>query len=536
MARTFLSQPEQIFSTETFRDDLTTGTPMLTSANLESDLNNIRTQVRQVLWAGVSGSWYNPISTSVSGTLSTSGEHGVQEARVARGINTINTDLTAVEQHRFMFRRQVQNLVIINSSSNYAELSVSIGNAPISPAAATGFATGSVVAGTPFGVHSMALISGSALTLPKNLVIVKDAYTNDTLSDIDGKEIFGLLQAETAVVNGDIFNDTTGRTQISFVKAFTSSSLAPASISAVGGKHIVYQHPFRSALESIPDDAYLTDTIFVDVISGSAALSDITLQRAIDNQVGTVDMEKNVSIDIGAEFAWSYLSGTQEMWKLLSSDTENQLQINVGTFAVTASNASFTSGLTVDASGNPVQIGINTGTVQTLSGTALILSGGASLQFSDLYAPTSNFANPLSLSTGSAEWDLFENLFGPEISLIGAFNELSSSLNNVTPSGSLTRERATAGTTQAPFIPADTNVTSPTNLDAALLDYSDVDFTRDINVYLGGVLLLPGTSVSESNDVYPGDTASSGDLKFPYKVRSGSQITMEKFKGSLPVS
>jgi hypothetical protein len=41
-------------------------------------------------------------------------------------------------------------------------------------------------------------------------------------------------------------------------------------------------------------------------------------------------------------------------------------------------------------------------------------------------------------------------------------------------------------------------------------------------------LLLPGNSTNQ-NDVYPGTSAATGDLKFPMKLRSGSIISMERF-------
>jgi hypothetical protein len=438
----------------------------------------------------------------------------------------LGSDLTALEQHRFLFRIQNVNTVIINSSSNFAELSVSLGTAPLDHVAVSGLATGSVVADAVFGAHSMSQISGSTSLLPKNLALVIDAYTGDSLTDTDGREIFGLVQVETGAVNGDAFNDVSVRSQVSFIKAVNSSTIEPATIAGIGGKHILFQYPHRTALESIPDDAYLRDTIFVDVISGSAALDDITLQRAIDNQVGTVDQDKNVSIDIGAGFAWTYLSGTSELWKLISDDVSDQLQISVDQYHVTSSNASFSDNLVIDRDGTQVTVG--GGAVTTLSGSDLNLTAGAQLQFSDF------FGGPIALTTGSAEWTTFYDLFGPDTTILGAFNELSASLNDITPSGSLSRQVWAAGATVK--INANVNATFPTNLDAALGDYSDADFARDHNWYLNGVRLLPGTDATNSNDIYPGDSPASGDVKFPYNVRSGSIITQEKFLGTLPVS
>lgn len=92
-------------------------------------------------------------------------------------------------------------------------------------------------------------------------------------------------------------------------------------------------------------------------------------------------------------------------------------------------------------------------------------------------------------------------------------------------SGSEHRTRYNAGVTTS--VAANANVTSGVNLDAPLGNYSGVTFGDKVNVFLNGILLLAGTNSVNSNDVYPGTTAATGDLKFPYHVRSGSQIAME---------
>ena len=191
MARTFLSQPEQIFSSEQYDDTQTVGQTMTGSANLEQDLNNIRTQLRQFLWANVSGSWYDAVQAS-SGPLALSGP---------RGINTLNTDLNDLEQKRFLYRTTNVNTVFVHSSSNVALLSVSLGTTPNSPIAiGDTIQTGSVVAellgsGT-FGSHSFELVSGTVSNLPRNLVTVRDVITGEIIQDVDGEDIYFRLKVE----------------------------------------------------------------------------------------------------------------------------------------------------------------------------------------------------------------------------------------------------------------------------------------------------------------------------------------------------
>jgi hypothetical protein len=77
-------------------------------------------------------------------------------------------------------------------------------------------------------------------------------------------------------------------------------------------------------------------------------------------------------------------------------------------------------------------------------------------------------------------------------------------------------------------ISANTNVTgaggSP-NISATLPSYNGLTFVDDVDVYLNGVLQRPGADASANNDVYPGDTASNGDLKFEYTLRYRGGVT-----------
>jgi hypothetical protein len=525
MARTFVSQPNQIFSSENYDDALPVGSTLQTGAtHLERDLNAIRTQLRQILWAGVSGSWYDAV-TAPSGSNS------------ARGLNTINVDLSDLEQKRFLFRRQNLNLVEIATGSNFALLSVSLGTAPANfavvshPLLPATLATGSLVAalsGTEgsYGAHSMAQTSGSTAITPKNLVLVRDAWTGLHLTGSGGRDVYGLLQVESGTLTGEAFNDTTKRTQISFVEEVVlngTSSLIPSLAAVVGGRTVEYSYVRRTALDDIPEDAYLSNTIFLDLaetFSGNfATLSDITLDRAIDNQVGTVTMDQNIAIRIAAGFSWTFLSGTKELWKLVSSDAGDTLTVAVDRIAFSSSfPTTFEQGISVATGSTRIDLGVIAGTIQTLSGNNLILSGGAQLRFGDFFGTGSS----VPFSTSSLDWSDFYTNFGTGASILGTFNLISSSL-----SSSLRRTRFTAGVTVNTA--ADVNITFPTNLDAALGSYVGRDFKKDLEIYLNGILLLPGSGSADPNDVYPGDSHATGDLKFPYRVRSGSQISMVRY-------
>lgn len=530
MARTFISQFDQVFHSEHYNDALATGPALQVSAStLEDDLNSIRTQVRQLLWANVSGSWYDAV-TAPSGGLS------------ARGVNTLNLDLTDLEQKRFLFRRQQLNLINVATGSNFVFLSTSLGTTPSNfavvshPLLPSTLATGSLTAllsGTEgsYGAHSMAQTSGSTVITPKNLVLIRDAWTGAHLTGTYGKDVYGLLQVESGTLTGDAFNDTTHRTQISFIEEIVvngTSSLSATLPTYVGGKTLMYSYVRRTALDDIPEDAYLSNTIFLDLpesfaASGFAALGDITLDRAIDNQVGIVTQDQSIDIRIAAGFHWAFLSGTKELWRLDSSNSADLLTVAVDRFAVSSTFPStFQQGVSVATGSTQIDVGVVVGRINTLTGSNLTIKGGTKLSFSDDFGGTSTYlTGELPFATATLEWNNFATDFGNQTSLLGALHFLSQSL-----SGSRARIRYTAGVNVN--VAADVNVTFPTNLDAQLGNYTGKDFKADLNVYLNGVLLLPGTSL-ETNDVYPGTSPASGDLKFPYSIRSGSQVSIEIF-------
>lgn len=535
MARTFIDQPTQVFHSDTYNDQFASGINLVSSStNLEDDLNALRTQVRQLLWAGAAGNWYDSVE-------------GVVNLSFARGLNTINSSLTNVEQQRFIYDVQQLGFTVVPSGSNFVSLSVSGSTAPSGLAAVglgtnSGSFTGSVVAtlsgsstgnGQAGSAHSLNLISGTSAISPRNIVSVRDAYTHLAFNDAThgNHEVYGLLQIDSGALDAQAFSDTApGRTQISFVVEFPSGTWVPASTASIGGKIINYQYRARTSYLGLPEDAY-TNTVFVDVTpgGGGAQLSDITLQEAINNQANvTVDGNGfNTTIDLagGGNSSWSFLSASQRLWSLLAST--NTLMINANTLSVSSSNpAGFLKGIQVATGSAEIDIGVKLGTIGTLSGTNLVLSGGAQLKFSDFFGPQSTYTGgevPLAVST--VEWSTFFSDFGAS-SILGAFNFLSSSLFGVN-SGSLVRSRASAGVTAS--IAAGTNVTFPGALDAPLLSYSGRDFINDVNVYLNGVLLMPGPSSTNPNDVYPGTSATSGDLKFPMNLRSGSILSMEVF-------
>lgn len=525
MTRTFIDQPTQVFNTDSYNDALTLGISLQTSSlNLESDLNALRTQVRQLIWASQTGSWYDQVQ-------------GVANLSTARGVNQLNLSLTNVENQKFLFDVQCLAMVSVPTGSNFISLSASGSTAPTGLAAVglgstTGSFTGTIVAtlpGQPGSAHSINQVSGSSPILPRNLCVIRDYYTHETILDSanNNYEIYGLLQVESGAIDSTPFADTTpGRTQISFVVESPTGYLK-ASSAAIGGRVINYQYRKRVTYLNLPEDAYAS-TVFVDVLpnissSGGAQLSDITLQRAIANQFATVTQGNSIAIQIAPGQSWSFLSGSTQIWSLSSNAAGNSLQENVAVWGLSSSlPAAFQQGISAATGSTTINVGVTPGTINTLTGSSLTLSAGNQLNFSDGMIGFSAFSGTLQLANSVSQWNAFAADFGSTSTIIGALNFLSQSL-----SGSLVRTRATAGVTTRTS--AYTNITYPTNLDAQLLSYVGRDFVKNVNVYLNGILLLPGPNASTPNDVYPGTNVATGDLVFPYSLRSGTQLTMERF-------
>ena len=85
MSRTAVDQATQVFNSDSYNDALTTGISLQTSSiSIQDDLNALRTQIKQLIWASATGSWYDKVQATGSAT--------------PRGVNQLNDSLVAVEQ------------------------------------------------------------------------------------------------------------------------------------------------------------------------------------------------------------------------------------------------------------------------------------------------------------------------------------------------------------------------------------------------------------------------------------------------------
>lgn len=390
-----------------------------------------------------------------------------------------------------------------------------------------GTANGAVVAtlAADVGQHSLTEVSGPTNINPKNLVLVRDATTGQPLQNGNNKDIFGLLQTETGVVDGDAFNDTNHQVQISFVaENAAGDDLEHVNAIYTGGKIINYSYARRINFDAIPETAFLSG-VFIDQ---SASASDVTLNNAIDNQVGpATQTDRNIRWQITDTFSLDFedSTGARDIFKIAPASGNDVVTVDADTITFTnPTNATtFTNGVSFDTSGTSLNVGVTAGQIDSAGALTLATAAAADVRinsageifFDDLNQTGSTWAqtNGIKLSDTTTEWDDFETAFG-EVSLLRAIY--------MARSGS--RTKAVAVPTGA--IPADTNVTfvgGGANIDAQLPAFSSGTFLTHVDVFLNGVLCRNGANAAANNDVYPGDTPSNGDLKFEFNLRAGSK-------------
>jgi len=511
MGRTFIRQVSQIQGSDTYDDTLAAGSTLESNAaDLEADLNGLRSQVEKII--DNTGNWYDALATVNS---------------KQRSLKDLNTDLDDIEEKRLICPVQVLTNITVPASQNYVVLSQAGAETPSDVAAVDGgTALGAIVATLAGDVGTAATteVAGSNALSPKNLVIIRDATTKDAITSSNGYEIFGLIQAENGVIDGDAFNDIDHQVQISFVENDGSDDLTLVAAGDIENKVIEYVYGKRITLDTLPEQCSFPPVQFSDQV----ASVDVTLDNAIDNQGATVaTQDTNISIKLDtAGVYWEWQDDlSASLFRVTEGSAGGTSDVTIGsdvdTYNNNAIDVDFDNGISVDtgAAGTTINIGVTANQIDA-GGVLSILSGGGAdlslaaaleLNLTDSYraGSTWSLADGIALANSSAEWSAFETAFG-EVSLLNAIEQAKTSSSAAKYVAVLTAA-----------VPADTNVTgaggSP-NLDAQLGDYSGVTFVDDVDVFLNGVLLRNGANAAANNDVYPGDTPADGDLKFEFAV------------------
>ena len=503
MARSLLRQDTQIHNSEVYDDSLVSGATLESSAvTLEEDLNALRSQVNRILDATGGGNWYDAIPTVNAKT---------------RSILQLNTGLDAVEEKKMLWRATVLTDFTVVATRNWHVLNVAGSQAPTAVAAVALTQVGAVVAQSAlsagaFNVHELIAVTGANPLAPRNLCLIREGDTGDPILS-SGRQVFALLQYESTGADGGSFNDTSGgsRVKLSFVRPnATFDALEAVPVADIENKEVNYSYVIRYTLSTTPEYVFLSGQ-FID----QAASVDVTRQNAYNFQ-GTlpVELTTNADLDLAASVEWAIRDVTNtDLFNLAEGSTGSNTTLTIGSavdfYQNNAADVDFNVGITANESGTrPIAIGLTDGVVSSVAGDLGVRA------FAELYLDDANQAGStwtqtdgIKLSDTTAEWDNFESAFG-EVSLLKAITQAYSAGGAIKYVATLTAN-----------VPANTNVTFPTNLSAALGDYSALSFVANVDVYLNGQLLRNGADASANNDVYPGTTPASGDLKFEFALK-----------------
>jgi len=399
-------------------------------------------------------------------------------------------------------------------------LDVSSSEAPTNSAAiGTGLGTVVAVLAGDVGSWDNTVIAGSSAVNPKNMVWIRDHENHEGLTS-DDKQIYGLLQAESGVVQGDSFNDTDKQVQISFFRIATDDTIEHVPGIDIGGRTVEYVYSKRVTLDTLPEDCYFPNVFFTD---GAASVS-VTLNNAIDNQGTTpATQDTNIDVDIttaGREWFWrdaalADLLGIKE--GSAGGTSEVQVAGAVDVFNVDAVLNDFANAIKADTSGTEIDIGVTAGHIETTSTNDLHLQAGGEMYLDDGNQTGSSWAQTdgIKLSETQAEWNTFETEFG-EVSLLNAIAQAKNT-------GGLTRTVTRSVVTTN--VAADADAGGPAtaaNLDTDLASRSGLTLLTDVDLYLNGVLLRPGADAAANNDYYPGSTDVQWKFEFALVASPGN--------------
>lgn len=432
-------------------------------------------------------------------------------------------------------------------AGNQITLSVAGNEAPsVAAAVGAGTALGAIVAtlSGDVGTHDLAEVASTNPSVPKNRCLIRDAQTHEGLVNGSGEQIYGLLQAENGVVDGDSFNDTDHQVQISFVTiddSATSADLVAADAEYIGGKTIEYVYPRRYSLDTMPEDIGFPHFTFTD---GSASVS-VTLNNAIDNQ-GTTAATQDTNIDwdlttAGVEFAFRDAT-TGDLFKITEGSAGGTTALTIGsdvdTYQNNAVDVDFGNGATFDETGTAINVGVTTGQIDSAGALSIDSGGGADLSLSaalelnltDSYRSGSTWSltDGIKLAASSAEWSAFETAME---NILGSGNGEVSLLKGITEAAS-NRRKAKLFSEVTTTITANNDASGPSddnNLDTDLGDLSGGTFLDDYDVFVNGQLQEGGADAAANNDYYPGTSLANGQLRFEFTLAVGDKVGLIKY-------
>jgi len=288
-------------------------------ANLNDDLNNIRSMLSRLLDVQV-GNWWDDINTPSA--LDTGSQ---------RGVNDLNTDLHALERKRVLVDTFVHVDVTVSAAQNWEVLL--LGELPTNTTAAVGaVTTAGIVAAqaTSFGAHNLDEVSGATNVSPKNLCTIVDSVTHDPILS-SGRTIYALFQTENGTDGHTMTGTTPNQAQLSFVRLNAAGTdLEAVPVADIENKIIHYSVRERKALEDITEQDFLKGAN-IDIPTSAT----VDRQTAYDNQGATpVNVTTNSTLD---------LEGPGLEWIIRDDLEANLVRVIEGSACSTTTRSSTTS-------------------------------------------------------------------------------------------------------------------------------------------------------------------------------------------------
>jgi hypothetical protein len=394
-------------------------------------------------------------------------------------------------------------------------------------AVGAGSANGAVVATltADVGQHALTEVAGLNAITPKTLLLIRDAATFDPVLS-GGREVYGLLQAETGVVDGEAFNDTAKQAQISFVRQNAAGDDLEACPGAdIAGKIINYSYVSRSQSYLLNEQDFLVGT-FQDPQSAAAT----TLQEAYTagNQVDVLTAEGHLIFNLSQDLTEFRVQRNSTSFAYLKRDDTlgDSLTLDLDTLDVNnANDADFLNGAAFDTGGTTINVGVTAGQIdatalvaRATTGNLTVHSNSGEVQYRDVRETT---ALPFTDATAGAISALPG---GPYASISAAIRSalLSADLNIYT-------QVLQASYAQDANVPGSGNGNAQDWSPVLSFATKSIDMNTpagvDTLIIYNGAVLFGGNGTT-NNDVYVGTTAASGDLKYDFTkgVKSGDTV------------
>jgi len=465
-------------------------------------LKGMLSQTKRIIHGADAGNWYDDIESA------------------AEPLN----DLAArakLEDKMGLWDRLNLNDVSVPATQNYVLLTATGNTAPdkvIAINATTEGAATAQLAGA-VGSHSLTEQAGPNPLEPKNLCQVFDGATGDPILS-SSRRVYALLQVGSAATDGNAFADSgNDQGQLSFVRPnATYDDFEACPVTDIESQSIIYSFSWRRNLNDVPEEYFRSSIASADPQAGVT----VSLDEAYNGAAFITADGADIDFRLADTVAFKVRLGTgNDLFKVTRTDTgpahEVQIGSDVATFNNDAVDSDFANGMTVDSTGQAINIGKTAnGVIDSASAELRANTGDAEVSAaSGEVRFTSSRDTDLELDDATA--GAISGLFGQTFSSISAAIKYAGEQGGVDLSLKVTV--LASNYAQGVNVPG-----AIQDITAAPIDMNTPATVEQL-VFLNGRLLYGGNGTTK-NDVYAGDTPGSGDVKFDFSkgVKTGDVI------------